>query len=298
MYPHPYRSGGLREGDNPSRIIQRRPPLQMAGNIGYVPIPPYPPQATSDRMLLDPLFLLQAPYGGQTANTHATATPSKKPDGADRLAADKAIDATERTISVIVGTSPDRKTFHVHASVLQRSSEYMRSKAKPEWSRGSATVDLSHQDATAFNIYINWLYQSQIVSATDENPRTEWMGLVRAFALGEELIDQAFKNAVMSALSATAHGSQVEDVLPFLVEMVLIIYDATPEKSPARFFLVDVGKSVEKEQLRKLRGELPHDFIFDLAVAQATHDTPTRIGDKRKFQSISTVAHNVQAYQR
>ncbi|KAK4611589.1 hypothetical protein CLAFUW4_12678 [Fulvia fulva] len=206
--------------------------------------------------------------------------------------------STDSMVAVEVGTGDEAQTFHVHAAQLCKSSEYLKTKAKPEWSKGKATVDLSYQDPGAFNIYVNWLYTGQILStnAKKSNTSEEWLGLARAFTLGEELIDQDFKNAIMSALSTTASGAQVTDFLDRLGEMVTVIYEGSVEGSPARNFLVDRGQSLERTQLSKLRGELHADYTFDLALARAKVDTLVKGSKKHKRQPISTVKEGLCDY--
>lgn len=132
-------------------------------------------------------------------------------------------------VAVEVGTGDEAQTFHVHAAQLCKSSEYLKTKAKPEWSKGKATVDLSYQDPGAFNIYVNWLYTGQILStnAKKSNTSEEWLGLARAFTLGEELIDQDFKNAIMRCVGVqcvvlatnVADSSRIRPILTvFLVQ--------------------------------------------------------------------------------
>ena len=79
-------------------------------------------------------------------------------------------------------------------------------------------------------------------------------------------------------------------------DLATIIYDGTPDDSPARKFLVDIGKSLEREQLSKLRGELHADFTFDLAIAGAKTDTQGTDSRKRKRQPIGTIKEGMCDY--
>ena len=79
-------------------------------------------------------------------------------------------------------------------------------------------------------------------------------------------------------------------------DLVIIIYDGTPDGSPARKFLVDLGKSLEHGQLSKMRGELHADFTFDLALAGAKADTQGADSRKRKRQPIPTIKEGLCDY--
>lgn len=102
-------------------------------------------------------------------------------------------------------------------------------------------------------------------------------------------MNEPLTSSLNSALSATASEAEVRDFLSCMGNMVTIFYEGTPEGTPARKSLVDLGKSLEREQLSKLRGELPADFTFDLALAGAKNDTQGKDSRKRKRQPIGTI---------
>ncbi|CAK1358918.1 unnamed protein product [Cercospora beticola] len=185
------------------------------------------------------------------------------------------ISSGDTIVSIHVGAtaenpSPSLKIFNVHQGVLCKSSEFFRSKVKPEWSRGKAEVELPHISAAAFAVYVNWLYFDKIMpngkklwergNAADSS---DWLTSAEAIALGDELMDSAFQHSAMDMMMVAARAENTGQMLSG--QVVQIIYDGTPEDSGARSLIVDIFKQ-HPELLESCGDELPSAFLRTLAL--------------------------------
>lgn len=114
------------------------------------------------------------------------------------------------------------------------------------------------------------------------NDKSEWLNLARAYVLGQAVVDINFKDTVIDAMRAKVKSASGPSIWLVASELVRIIYNGTPEDSPARRFLVDLyhGHAGEGDMEK---GVFPSDFLFDLTRAALTrcgvHKTPvTNLG--------------------
>jgi hypothetical protein len=169
----------------------------------------------------------------------------------------------------------------VHSKLLGSSSGFLRAKLKPEWHEENGAVKLPDHSAAAFDIYVKWLYCRAIhLSESKDNEEdqyphvSEFNLLAATFVLGEALLDDEFKNAVISTLLDKVRGPHGGAFFDSYNEMAKVIYEATPTGSPARKFIVDVFKSsANGAQTSKAIEELPHEFHRELTIAFATDRT-------------------------
>lgn len=126
------------------------------------------------------------------------------------------------------------ETFHLHPSVLSKSSEFLAKAMKPEWrSDPSKPITLSEVDPELFGSYCQWLYAQQLVFKGTVSASFEH--LAKLYVLGEHLLDAAFRNTIIDAL--IKHCQTTKKFPPDTA--VQIIYQGTPTGSPARKLLVD-----------------------------------------------------------
>jgi hypothetical protein len=107
--------------------------------------------------------------------------------------------------------------------------------------------------------------------------------LACCYVLGEELLDTTFKRTIMRALCQKLRDSAVPatiwEVAP---AMVTILYEGTPEKSPARRFMCDLFKHLcirkcGRQQIAACQGKVPQDFFYDLLMATTLSCTLVRL---------------------
>ncbi|KAL5113617.1 hypothetical protein ACEQ8H_008510 [Pleosporales sp. CAS-2024a] len=159
-------------------------------------------------------------------------------------------------VAINVGKSDP---FTVHKSVLLQSP-YFQNALKPEWTsaREGKPIDLSDQDPSTFEEYVQWLYSHHIDTSTAESVQ-----LAKMYALGETLMHVEFQDAVIEALMTIC---EERDKYP-TGEQINIIYEGTMPNSPARKLLVDFfcweggEKWIEGEDFANTK---PTEFVNDL----------------------------------
>ncbi|KAK4497222.1 hypothetical protein PRZ48_011672 [Zasmidium cellare] len=225
-----------------------------------------------------------------------SSTLGPKPVHDPRTLVARNFDARDTIVEVSVGEPAT--IFHIHRSVLLRSSDFLQTKAKPEWSKGEATVNLPGHPSVAFNIYSKWLYSGSILSRTSfglfgSAPKedSEWACLAHAFALGEELMDTEFKDTIMDALRAKAQSYNGESIWPVAANVVRIIYDGTPAQSPARKFIVDIYHSHADATALDSTDGFPAEFLLDLSRISLSRRIKTKMTEPGACSTTSCVYH-------
>lgn len=139
---------------------------------------------------------------------------------------------------------------------------------------------MPNHSAEAVDIYVHWLYRRTIpgdiaaLRAEDENgehcaPQTRL--LVSAYLLGDYLIDDLFKDAIMSALFDKLYEHSKISVSHICAETVTAIYVGTPAGSRARKFLVDaVRDRCSRDDLTAILTTTPQKFQTDLTLSYAS----------------------------
>lgn len=135
--------------------------------------------------------------------------------------------------------------FILHRELLIGRSEYFKAALKGEWKTKETdetmlvltTIDLDDDDPAIFSIYAEWLHSGVIcsTSAGSQQYDTEFKTLVRAYILGDKLVDRGFKNTIIDAFIEKIHSDRRFDL-----EHPRLIYDNTPRQSPLRRLLVDI----------------------------------------------------------
>lgn len=199
------------------------------------------------------------------------------------------ITTDDSIIPVNVDQGPNATKIYVHKSVLCASSEFFKAKARRVWSKGEATVDLPHVSQHAFMLYANWAYSGKVVhkgrdlnrvahagagavkNETTVPDQADWEILAEAAALGQQLMDSAFKHSVMDTMvffAATAEegGEKVANQLLCHALPIQTVYDATPECSGFRNIMLDVFRRHEDFLEQICDDILPNDFLKSLAL--------------------------------
>ena len=191
-------------------------------------------------------------------------------------------------MSVKTGEGEEPTTFQVHQSVLCSSSGFLEARSKPEWSSGTAVVNLSHISSEAFELYISWLYSSELVlrRITDGDPKSpirksSWKLLATAYMLADELIDANFQNSIADVMVAEGIKEQItldaevcdafryQGHLLTFNQIVQLIYDGTAqlEEPNARLLLRDIFRFQGEEFLDTHMAKLPDELVKDVAMS-------------------------------
>ncbi|QDS76044.1 hypothetical protein FKW77_005371 [Venturia effusa] len=154
-----------------------------------------------------------------------------------------------RTITVRVGSSQTDDSgckvttgiedFVVHETIIRRHSPYFETALnEPIFKEAQEHhVPLSYHDPESFRLYLGWIYSHEInISSLDNKDTAEIVGssLIRAYVLGDFLLDGDFKDAIVDAISDIQAKS-----CGYLRACLPLAYANTAEKSPIRRIIID-----------------------------------------------------------
>ncbi|KAK5125111.1 hypothetical protein LTR85_000786 [Meristemomyces frigidus] len=214
-----------------------------------------------------------------------------------RLPAERGFDAADEIITTHVGGPPT--SYFIHRSVLCSSGHFFKTRLKPEWSRtDEAHAKLPVQEPDAFNLYVNWLYMRGIpLTAPDKDDdaqhRAEWKNLAAAFVVGEAVMDDPFKDAIMDALCAKARSPKGATLWAVMNAVVQTLYDGAPPSSPARKWLLAVFiHHAPDDALDPNTGDLPKHFVWDLARAHTDGRKPLSVMELGSGAALKCTYHS------
>lgn len=135
--------------------------------------------------------------------------------------------------------------FAIPKDLIYPRSEFVRlALASDRWKESrDNTIPLPDDSPEVFRLHHLWSYRSRIHSGThsptpfQNSPEhgTEYALLVRAYILGEKLLDPHFKDAVLDCIITKLHSTAT-----FANSLAHLVYDHTPETSPLRRLLQDI----------------------------------------------------------
>lgn len=202
-----------------------------------------------------------------------------------RVPLGEAFDLNSKILKVKAGQGDDAITMQIHQDVLSRNSEYFKRVIKPEWAELRDDPDVIDMGPThtaeEVKCYLHWLYPGTIPTRDFDNQNGTksdpiWIDLATAYVFGEKILDDRYKRSVLRTFAAVQR-----DAPDFpCAEAFLIIYDGTPEGSPARRLLVDMyayGAWDSADWSREF-DLLPHEALADVmrATIKVRRDNPAR----------------------
>ena len=123
-------------------------------------------------------------------------------------------------------------------------------------------VVLADDDIPAFNIYMNWLYRGKICfympTCSDDSDDIDeaWIGAFHAYALGDKLLDNHFKNALTDAVARSSLHIPSPSALH-------ILYDSTMPGSPLRRLVVH-AIAKQENHIACVQESWPYALVIDL----------------------------------
>ncbi|KAK5120538.1 hypothetical protein LTR85_006194 [Meristemomyces frigidus] len=184
-----------------------------------------------------------------------------------RCRQEDSIDLTGQTVEVVVGHS--QHSFLVHEDVLTSTSEFFRSTLGKLWREGQQRKVVLPDDQS------HWLYTKTIASISAEDSSQSAL-LAKLYVLGEELLDSNFQDCIIDAFICALREVRAKPAKTSTFRYCLrkqtvnLIYDGTPQKSPARQLMVDVytreatGEAMKDENNNV---QVHPEFLLDLASA-------------------------------
>ena len=121
------------------------------------------------------------------------------------------------------------RDFVIHDSVIISRSDFVRLAISKDWKEAKdRIIPLPDDDPDTFELYQKWLYAGHIYTANPDPEKTakEYERLVKAYLLGEKLIDTVFKDVIIDCIISKLRSTGVFD--PRLTNLV---YDNTPLNS-------------------------------------------------------------------
>jgi hypothetical protein len=194
-------------------------------------------------------------------------------------------------MTLTAGPPPTTISLQIHLSVLSRHSEYFQRIIKPEWASmrpDPSIIDMGPaHSAIEVAAYAHWLYSGTIPTRDFDHvggakSDAIWCDLVclscvrermmeyvnvddekaTFYVFAEKILDQAYKRAILATIAAVQR-----DAPDFpCAEAFAIIYEGTPEGSPARRLLVDMyayGADDAADWSREFE-LLPHEALVDI----------------------------------
>ncbi|KAF2869093.1 hypothetical protein BDV95DRAFT_499273, partial [Massariosphaeria phaeospora] len=187
-------------------------------------------------------------------------------------------------ITVRVGEETEEtesKDFLVHESILSSRSEFFRRAMNGKWPEADTrVVELSEDDPDLFGIYLNHVYTEKLpVGETDSDQlvkldygvfyketQKEYDLLFRLYIFGEKVQDTLFKNDVITSvhtISSLRHMNGSWSIPT--TAAVALVYDGTPEASPARRLIVDLRSDITFQHMQRSKHgsrfeELPKEY--------------------------------------
>ncbi|KAI5358143.1 Putative SKP1/BTB/POZ domain superfamily protein [Septoria linicola] len=167
------------------------------------------------------------------------------------------------------------ESFLIHEGVAKRASEFVRLALQRDWQEATnRIISLPDDEPDIFEIYQSWLYERKIYTPFwlgAEQSADEPVRLVKAWALGDKLLDIDFKDAVMDALI-----NRMRSISPAFAgyrRLNAFIYSITPDKSAPRRLMTDIFAHEGNANWTDDPSCLPEDpytadFLRDLAKEQ------------------------------
>jgi hypothetical protein len=106
-------------------------------------------------------------------------------------------------IVFLVGTEVPRR-FTIHEGLIRTRSDFVQLALRGEWKEArERTIPLPEDDPDVFSVYQQFLYGGLIYTSyknAPSRPDDEYKVLVKAYILGEKIMDQEFKDSIVDAI--------------------------------------------------------------------------------------------------
>lgn len=162
---------------------------------------------------------------------------------------------------------PEEAVYTLHENAIVSRSEFVRLALRHDWKEAQERcISMPEDDATAFEVYQTWLYTgtvftNAVIDAQESDD--EYGVLVRAYLLGQKLMDNDFKDTIIDAIVNKLLTTGLFDI-----RQTGTVYDNTPKGAPLRRLWLDIYRY--QGQASWLHEELDDadispEFLFDFS---------------------------------
>jgi hypothetical protein len=137
----------------------------------------------------------------------------------------------------LVGTDAPKR-FTIHEGLVKPRSEFVRLALRGDWKEAQErTIPLPEDDPSVFSVYQQWLYGGRIhtLCNTVFKPDDEYKILVKAYILGEKIMDQDFKDSAADAIV-----EKLRSLRRFDASLTDLVFENTLPTSPLRRLWMDI----------------------------------------------------------
>lgn len=161
-----------------------------------------------------------------------------------------------------------KETFNVHENLIRTSPFFDKAMSGPWQESMQRTIELPEDDPEIFAVYVHWLYDGTLpVSGVDESTtkNTEYMILLKAYCLGDKLLNTGFQHTILSAIVEKAEfpDCYVETTLPTVAD-ITYAYENTNEHSVFRKKLVKIYASAACGNCFRGQTTYPVPFVLEV----------------------------------
>lgn len=140
-------------------------------------------------------------------------------------------------VTFLVGADAPKR-FNIHEDLIKPRSEFVRLALVGEWKEAhERTIPLPEDDPDVFSVYQHYLYSGLIHTRYNNafsKKDDEYRMLVRAYILGEKIMDQDFKDSITDAII-----EKLRSLRRFDASLTSLVFDNTPSTSPLRRLWMD-----------------------------------------------------------
>lgn len=133
-------------------------------------------------------------------------------------------------VTVIVGSTEDKKKFFLHEDLLIYESKKFRGQFQGGFSETTTQcLPDCEEDVELFRFFVEYLYRDGWVSSKSIKHDSEYVKLARMYSMGERLQAERFQQAVLWKFSANFSGTSIPDQA--ICELLEIVCTELPERS-------------------------------------------------------------------
>lgn len=190
-----------------------------------------------------------------------------------------------KTVNIEVGEM--RESFIVHENLI-RSSSFFDKAMSGEWKESSQrTIQLPDDEPGIIKLYIHWLYCGTLPVICGKPYGKEYTFLVKAYILGDKLLDTKFQNAAINAIVERSVTPYKDGIWYYPCgSLMTYVYDNSNESDRIRDLFVDLYAMYGKSTW--LNSTYPNPFILKLASVLLE----LRGASKKKIEASEYHVHN------